>query len=65
VAGLLRSLGKTKAANDAFSSLVSALDAEKKDSNGLADALHAAGPSLRSRMPSATKAKIAAVRNGA
>lgn len=65
IVGVLRGLGKTKEANDAFASLVTALDEEKGDSNGLAEAMHASGTSLRSRLPSATKAKIAVVRNGA
>jgi len=66
VIGLLRSLGKQREWKRDFKELVGAIDDTKADNEEFAEAMHEAGESLRSRMPSATKAKIKAVRtNGA
>lgn len=62
--GLFKSISKMQEWKGATTNLVTALDAEKKDSNGLSAALHVSGPSLRSRLSSSTKAKITTIRNG-
>lgn len=62
VIGLFRSLGKQREWKRDFGELVGAIDDTKADNEEFADAMHKAGESLRSRMPSATKAKIKAVR---
>jgi len=62
VLGIVKSISKMQEWKGAATDLVTALDAEKKDSNGLAEAFNTAGPSLRSRLSSNTKAKITKIR---
>jgi hypothetical protein len=62
ILGVLRGIGKTKEADNAFASLVKALEAEKQDSNGLSEAMHASGTSLRSRLSTDAKLRIDAIR---
>jgi hypothetical protein len=63
VVGLLRSLGKQKEWKKDFAALVAGIEDTKKDDAEFAAAMHKAGESLRSRLPSSTKAKAKALRS--
>jgi hypothetical protein len=64
VLGIVKSISKMQEWKGATTDLVQALDSEKKDSNGLAEAMHKSGASFRSRLSSDTKRKVVRIRNG-